>query len=271
MSRKIANSYTYLNNFYFIDIEKTERHAEKTRDKVIKKFKPKYITYLCDDDLFLDKHLEVMELEIQDFDFVHPQPVFIDPDKNVRSFFRTNLEVPESIQWHLNKPYKNSISLSGVTHTLESYLSLPYGWRNTPVDRWTDHYMWEQFFLENKLKFKTSKYSTTIKLPAEIFNTLERSIQIKYWFEQIQKKDFFIDWNDKVRSQIQIENVKKYIEFEKLQLSNLENENRIKDLIDKYKSIDKQLQNVYNSKSWKLTKFLRTSANLVRNILKFKL
>jgi glycosyltransferase involved in cell wall biosynthesis len=266
-TRKIMNKFKHLANFSFIDAEKTERHAEELRDKVIREFNSEYITYLCDDDLFLKEHLEIMEKEILGFDFVHPQPIYVDVNKNIKSFFRTNLFLEESINWHITKPLKNSISLSGVTHSLSSYLSLASGWSQTPIGRWTDHYMWEKFFSNKKLKFKTSQYSTTIKLPQNLFSDQERSEQIKYWYNKIQEDSFFTNWNKMVRFNLDIENTQKFIAYDSLVLEKTKLLERINSLSLEVDKLNRQLLSVFSSKSWKFTKPLRIIAGAFKSKL----
>lgn len=264
-TRKIMNKFKHLANFSFIDAEKTERRAEELRDRVIKEFNPEYVTYLCDDDLFLKDHLEIMEKEILGFDFVHPQPIYVDVNKNIKSFFRTNLFLEESINWHITKPLKNSISLSGVTHSLSSYLSLASGWSQTPIGRWTDHYMWEKFFSNKKLKFKTSEYSTTIKLPQNLFSEQERSEQIKYWYNKIQEDSFFTNWNKMVRFNLDLENTQKFIAFDSLILQNTKLLERIDDFSLEIDSLNRQLLSAFSSKSWKITKPLRAISSTFKS------
>lgn len=231
-TRKIIEKFRNRENVFFVDSPKTVRHGEEIRDLVIKKFKPKYITYLCDDDLFLKEHLEIMEKEILGFDFVHPQPVYINVDRQIKSFFRTNLKFPLSIHWHLN--YANSISLTGVTHTYASYISLATGWTTTPIDRATDHYMWEKFFLKKSLRFKSSNFSTTIKMPQALFNKKERSNSIRFWYKKTTTENFFKDWNILVQNAIELENIEKFIKFDEVLLELKKIKNKLMRNVRKY-------------------------------------
>ena len=265
-TREIIEKFRYHNNIYFVDSPKTDRHGEEIRDLTIKKFKPKYVTYLCDDDLFLREHLEVMEKDILGFDFVHPQTVFVDADKQLKSFFRTNLKFPTSMHWHLN--CANSISLTGATHTYASYISLPVGWTTTPINRATDHYMWEKFFLKKSLRFKSSKFSTTIKMPQAIFNESERENSIKFWYKKTANKNFFNNWNELVQNTIESENIEKFVRFDELLLELDKNREIINTQNGEMRELRMSLNKVYSSHSWKVTKPLRAVVSFSRK--KFK-
>ena len=261
-TRKIMDRFRNYKNIFFVDSPKTNRHGEEIRDLIIREFKAKYVTYLCDDDLFLREHLEVMEKEIVGFDFVHPQTVFVNKDKQISSFFRTNLKFPSSMHWQLN--YANSISLTGVTHTYASYISLPVGWTTTPFSRATDHYMWDKFFSKKSLRFKSSKFSTTIKMPQAIFNETERENSIKFWYKKTANKNFFKDWNEQVQNTIERENVEKFVKYDELSLELSKNMELINIQNGEIRALSHSLNNVYSSHSWKVTKPLRDIASFFR-------
>jgi hypothetical protein len=87
-------------------------------------------------------------------------------------------------------------------HTRDAYLRLPYGWRETPVGRWTDHYMWQQFFEQEWFKGITSPQATTLKLMAQgrdDFAPGERRRDIESWWDRLHSSTFAQEWDDMVR------------------------------------------------------------------------
>ncbi|HAY69651.1 MAG TPA: hypothetical protein DCY82_15445, partial [Acidimicrobiaceae bacterium] len=144
----------------FVDRPKSARHAEAVRHEVICSVDSPFIAYQGDDDLWLPNHLQVMLQLLDDADFVHPLPIFVKANGTLRHA-PTDLSRPRCLAWHLSETPRNAISLTGVTHSRASYLKLPYGWRETPAGRWTDHYMWQQYFLSDDVRLKTSPLSTT--------------------------------------------------------------------------------------------------------------
>jgi glycosyltransferase involved in cell wall biosynthesis len=185
----------------FVDHPKTPRRGELLRNTVIRESQSTYIAYNCDDDLWFPHHLETLLTVIKDAHFTHPLPVLIGAD-GVPFFMPSDLSRRESVEWHLSEIPRNTISLSGVMHTRESYLRLPYGWRETPVGRWTDHYMWQQFFEQEWFQGVTSPHATTLKLMAQGRDDLtsdERKKDIENWWHRLHSAEFQQEWNRMVR------------------------------------------------------------------------
>ena len=168
----------------FLDNPKLRNRGERYRDTVIKASDADFISYLCDDDLYMPNHLEVMSKYLQDFDFVHPRPTFVNPDSTFY-FLPSGIEIPKIKTWHRLDPPQNTISLTGASHTRQSYLSLEKGWDAGPPEYWTDLYMWVKFFSNPLVKTFTSPHTTTIKLMYEKENRelLNRSDIIERWYQ----------------------------------------------------------------------------------------
>jgi glycosyltransferase involved in cell wall biosynthesis len=185
----------------FHDHPKTPRRGELLRDAVIRDSTSRYVAYNCDDDLWFPHHLETLLGIIGEHDFTHPLPILIGAD-GVPFFMPSDLRRPESVEWHLSETPRNTISLSGVMHTRESYLRLPHGWRETPQGRWTDHYMWQQFFEQPWFSGVTSPYATTLKLMAQgrdDFAPGERRADIEQWWNRMHTPEFAAEWEMMVR------------------------------------------------------------------------
>ena len=153
----------------FLDLAKAIRHGEEYRDAVIRQSAASIISYLGDDDLLFPHHVETMRQCIGGVDFANPLPVFVNRDGTL-DYVDADLARPACIAWHLEPrlPVNNAVSLTGATHTRQSYLRLPHGWRPAPAGRPTDHYMWEQYFHLDGFAARTSHLATTAKFHQSI-------------------------------------------------------------------------------------------------------
>lgn len=186
----------------FEDHPKSPRRGELHRDRLIRASTSEYVAYCCDDDLWFPDHLETMLEGIRGHDFIHPLPVLIASD-GMPFFMPSDLRRPESVRWHLSDDSRNTISLTGVVHTRDAYLRLPHGWRETPEGRWTDHYMWQQFFEQDWFAGVTSSRATTLKLMAEVRDDLPtgaRRAEIEQWWDRLGDPSFPATWEAMVRA-----------------------------------------------------------------------
>jgi len=183
----------------FYDEPKCRSRNELVRNQVISKSNAKIVTYLGDDDLFFPNHVEIMSNILKKNDFAHPLPIlFFKKDKI--SKFKTDLKDPKWVKYHLERG-QNTIALTGVSHTLKFYKSLPVGWEIPPEGEWSDHYMWQKMFKMRNVKLETSEYSTTLKMmatPREKNSNADILEEVKYWSDCIKDNKFFKYWQNKV-------------------------------------------------------------------------
>ena len=187
------------NRVRFEDEPKRISRNEVGRHRVVSESKSDIVTYLGDDDLLLSKHVEVMRDMLVDSDFTHSLPVLIYPDNTIK-VFRVNLKEKKWVDHHL-KPKQNLISLTGAAHTMKLYRKLMFGWRPSPENVWSDHYMWQQIFTTPKIKLSSSNISTMIKLPSSVRkedNKLNRASEIEIWSTMIKRPNFFDLWQKKL-------------------------------------------------------------------------
>jgi hypothetical protein len=91
------------------------------------------------------------------------------------------------------KPEKRMVgSLSCIAHSRALYMDLEYGWRTTPVDKFTDNYMWEQvlnspYCNPYSLSLPGIMYFKRGDFPGEPVNT--RVIELAYWANKIVQSD----------------------------------------------------------------------------------
>lgn len=191
----------------FLDRPKAIRHGEEYRDEVIRQSTASIVTYLGDDDLMFAHHVATMRDRIAGVDFANPLPIYISSDDKIM-FVATDLSNPASIAWHLDpRRPRNSVSLTGATHTRNSYLRLPFGWRPAPPGRWTDHYMWEQYFRSEGFTARTSHLSTTVKFPQEGREQMtdeQRAAEIRTYANLMSQDDFTARWNAAVTESVRV-------------------------------------------------------------------
>ncbi len=148
----------------FIDAPKSRSRAERVRHRVLARATSTYACYHGDDDLMLPDHLVVTIERLQTADFTHPLPVCI-LAHGVLHAHVTDLADPRCRLWHQH-PKRNAVSLTGVAHRLDAYRRLPDGWREAPPDRWSDHYMWQQWFADPSFRYATGDRLTVLKFDA---------------------------------------------------------------------------------------------------------
>lgn len=265
----------------FLDNPKSARRGELFRDAVIRGSTSTYVAYNCDDDLWFPDHLQSMIATIGEHDFVHPLPILIGAD-GIPYFVPCDLTRPESVQWHLGTTPRNSISLSGVMHTREAYLRLPHGWRETPEGRWTDHYMWQQFFEQEWFSGITATRSTTLKLMAQGRDDLPpggRRADIESWWHRLGSPGFRDEWDRIVEAAVRKAAVDELLAATsrgdmvtamQAQVAGLDGElsrsrTSVARLEARVSNLRSQVMSMRRSRSWRVTRPLRAVRGLLRH------
>lgn len=188
----------------FIDRPKQPRHAENVRAEVLRTATSPYIAYAGDDDLLLPHHLEVMLDLVHGVDFVHPLPAFVMPGP--RLVVRPIDLGRRSSQRSISPPISRAaVSLTGVVHTLDAYRRLPYGWRTSPPDTFTDRYMWSQFLSLPGVRAASGTRATTIKLVANLREAMsadQRGAEIAAWWTASGAPGFVPRWDAAVAAAV---------------------------------------------------------------------
>lgn len=205
---------------HFLDLPKAARHGEKYRDAVIRQSSASLISYLCDDDLLFPHHVETMRNCIAGVDFANPLPILLGRDGRLY-YLATDLSVPGSLAWHLHpRLHHNSVSLTGATHTRESYLRLPHGWRPAPAGRWSDHYMWEQYFQLDGFTARTSSLATTVKFLRETradMTDAQIASETRACIADMSAAGFTERWNTEVAEQVRRTSVQSHVRIAELE------------------------------------------------------
>lgn len=126
----------------FFDHPKHTRRGEPYRHAALQQARGKIVCYLCNRDLWLPNHVEEMLTLLESADFAHTLSLYVWPGDQLR-VVPSDLALPayRRSMFFLG----NRVPLSCAAHTLEMYKRLPYGWRTTPSDQFTDQYMFQQF------------------------------------------------------------------------------------------------------------------------------
>ena len=178
----------------FIDSAKSSSRAELVRHHVLMGARSDYVCYLGDDDLMLKDHVETMIEVLQSVDFAHPLPVYILPDGGFGAHL-TDLSRSECREWHLH-PARNAVSLTGAAHRLDTYRALPFGWRESPAGRWSDHYMWQQWFQAPGIRYRTNSRLTVLKFDSSLrgeSSSEDRRTEMLRWLRRSDEEGF-TDW-----------------------------------------------------------------------------
>jgi hypothetical protein len=178
----------------FIDRPKSPSRAELIRHEVLGKVTSPFVCYLGDDDIMLPDHLAATLDRLKTVDFTHPLPVYVGRDGTLKAHL-TDLAEPRCRLWHQH-PFRNAVSLTGVGHRLDAYLRLPFGWQETPTGRWSDHYMWQQWFATPGFRYATGSRLTVLKFEGSVRSEMtgaQRRAEIVSWLER-SRQPGFDDW-----------------------------------------------------------------------------
>jgi glycosyltransferase involved in cell wall biosynthesis len=131
----------------FFDYPKHERRGEIYRHEVIQKANGRSIFYLCDRDLMLPNHVVSLLEILKRYNFVSSTFINVKRDQT--------LTIDQYVNYfgsgkNLTPSQRMTGSLSCIAHTKKMYFALDYGWRTTPLDKYTDAYMWRQFLSHEK-------------------------------------------------------------------------------------------------------------------------
>jgi len=148
----------------YFDFPKGPRHGEVHRHQALLQASGDIICYLCDDDLWLPEHVEVLEQLLEPgYHFAHTLPVTVGPLGHL-DVKAVDLSRPEYREAYLCGA--NEVSPTYAGHTRGAYNSLPFGWRTTPDDVPTDLYMWQQFLREPWCLATSSWRFTSLHFPS---------------------------------------------------------------------------------------------------------
>ena len=147
----------------FFDNPKGPRHGEVHRHAALQEARGEIVCYLADDDLWLPGHVEEMRRLLEDADFAHALPFWIDGDG---AFHHLRVDLAQPSWRELLLGGENRVPLSCGAHTLELYRRLPEGWRTTPDGTFTDLYMWQQILAVPGCRAVSGTTPTVLHFPS---------------------------------------------------------------------------------------------------------
>lgn len=170
---------------------KGEGNGELHRAEALKEAQGRVVCYLCDDDLWLSHHLEMMIELLSNRDFCHTAHMKIRPSGELDCSFISleNASVRELMlanKWNFFGP-------TCAGHTLEGYRRLPYGWRPKPEGMWSDLHMWRQWLNFAGLTIASSAMPSTLSFPSpwrKQLSSKQRLKELKNWFERSRQSGF---------------------------------------------------------------------------------
>lgn len=186
----------------YFDNPKGEGHGEIHRAHALSQANGEFIAYLGDDDLWLPNHLQTLLAHLTEYDFVHSAQATVGENDNWR-VFAGDLNHPSTRERMLQNRF-NFFGPTTVAHRLDTYLSLPYGWRVKPQNIWSDLHMWRQWLNHRDVKFKSIPKVTILHLdsPSRLeMSTNERCEEMQYWLAEMNHNvdDFYAFVDDKLR------------------------------------------------------------------------
>jgi hypothetical protein len=145
----------------------------------------------------LPNHIETVERLLAAADFCHTLVSLVLPrQESFRLASELDLSDASDRHWLLTSPSRaqHGIPLSFAAHRLDMYRRLPYGWRTTPENTFTDLYMWEQFLAHSECRAVSGMVPTILYFPR--YSRTEWSVQekleeLKHWSERIK----LASWN----------------------------------------------------------------------------
>lgn len=145
----------------FLDNPKHPRRGEPHRhDLLTNQARGRIVAYLCDRDLWFSDHLAELDRMLVDHDFA--TTLEFDPHDERPHKIRYRRPLAELAGLPADRRINAPSRLSAAGHTLAAYRRLPHGWRETPSNRYTDRYMWDQFLDQPWIRATSSSLPTLL-------------------------------------------------------------------------------------------------------------
>jgi len=170
----------------FFDHPKGPRHGEPYRHEALREARGDIVCYLCDDDLWLPRHVELVREALEGADFVATHPVHVTPEGELLCW-PADLSRPWFRQQMLSGA-ANFVPLSAAAHTLELYRRLPVGWSAAPTSTFTDIFMWQKILRLREVRARSVYRPTVVHFPSSQrrgWTPEARAAEIAPWAEQV--------------------------------------------------------------------------------------
>ena len=185
--------------------DKGPRHGEIYRHQALQEAAGTIVCYLSDDDLWLPNHVANMAALLESADFAHAHPIGFRSGDRLYSW-PGHLSLAETRRSMFEG--RNFIPLSCGAHTLELYRRLPYGWRTTPPDIYTDLYMWQQLLSVEDVRVASGNHPSVLHFPSRLRQHMtmgERVEELERWAEAMVAPDFVLDLDGQIHDFLMVE------------------------------------------------------------------
>jgi hypothetical protein len=165
----------------FFDNPKGPSRGELWRHAALAQASGEIVCYLCDDDLWLPDHVEVLYELLRGAHFAGAWPVRVDIDGSIDTW-PVSLQDPAFRESLLGG--QNYFGLSCGAHTLAFYKSLSHGWRTTPAGKPTDLHMWQQLLGQPGCVAVSGPHPTVVMFPSPpraAWTLDERLLEVDAW------------------------------------------------------------------------------------------
>lgn len=169
----------------FFDCAKGPRNGEIHRHVVMAEARGEVVLTLCDDDLWLPRHVETLAPLLVEADLAHVLPVEVYADQSVGAW---HFDLRRLSDRELMRRGVTGFGLASAGYRVDAYRRLPHGWRTTPAGIGTDLHMWNQFVEQRWCRVASSSAVSMLHFGApqrRDWTPLRRCAELDTWLERI--------------------------------------------------------------------------------------
>jgi len=216
------------------EFEKGERNGERHRDRVLGLASGDLVAHIAYDDLWFPDHLKELAALLAEVEFGNLLLMAMAPDGSPL-YFPGDLANPD-VRQRLLSEHWNFFGPSVAGYRLSTYRRMPEGWAPAPPDIWSDLHMWRKFLRLDGISVATRFTIQSLCL----HNSLRRHLTLE------QRRDETARWMSVIRDPAHRAAI-----------------------LDRYwggfvQARERELRRVVQSRSWRWTAPLRTTAGVVR-------
>lgn len=190
----------------FFDLPKGPNIGECNRDEVLQQAQGEIVCIQNDDDLWLPRHVEILQRSLQDADFAGAMQVNVGTDDKVRGYY-FDLERPEFVTpWLDMKPNHfgawaaNGFGPIFVGFRRDAYLRLPERWTTTPAGLTSDQTMWRKFLRQPWCRARFIRWPIALHFGSsdrQGWTAERRAEELRRWTQIVEAPDYAVRiWRD---------------------------------------------------------------------------